>query len=67
MPLAFSIILVKVWILAKAFINFQLKLKDAFSVFNIFSKSIDFSKEVYAFLAKVVFLVRMSGIDKKKC
>ena len=67
MPLAFSIILVKVVILVKAFINFQPKLTDAFSVFNIFSKSIDFSKEVFEFLAKVVILVRRSGIFKKKC
>ena len=67
MPLAVSIICVKVLILVKAFINLQLELEDAFSVFNIFSKSIDFSKEVSAFLAKVVILVRRSGIFKKKC
>ena len=66
MPLAFSIILVKVLILVKAFINFQPKLEDAFSVFNMFSKSIDFSKEVSAFLAKVVILVRRSVIFSKK-
>ena len=67
MPFAFSILLVKVLILVKAFMDFSPKLKDAFSVFNTFSNSIDFSKEVYAFLAKVVILVRRSGIFKKKC
>ena len=66
MPLAFSIILVKVLILVKAFINFQPKLEDAFSVFNMFSKSIYFSKEVSAFLAKVVILVRGSVISNRK-
>ena len=49
MPLAFSILLVKVFILVKAFMNFEPKLKDAFSVFNIFRKSIDFSKGVREF------------------
>ena len=67
MPLAFLILLVKVLILVKAFMNFNPKLKDAFSVFNTFSKSIDFSKEVYEFLTKVVILVRRSGIFKNKC
>ena len=67
MPLAFSILLVKVLILVKAFMIFKPNLKDAFSVFNTFSKSIDFSKEVSEFLAKVVILVRRSGIFKKKC
>ena len=65
MPLAFSIILVKVLILVKAFINFQPKLEDAFSVFNIFSKSSDFSKEVFEFLAKVMILVRRSSLFRK--
>ena len=67
MPLACSILLVKVLILVKAFINFKPKLEDAFSVFNTFSKSMDFTKEVSEFLAKVVILVRRSGIFKKKC
>ena len=30
-------------------------------------KSIDFSKEVYDFLAKVIILVRRSDIFEKKC
>ena len=47
MPLAFSIILVKVFILVKAFMNLKPKLEDAFNVFNIFSKRIDFSKGIY--------------------
>ena len=47
--------------------NFNPKLEDAFSVFNIFSESSDFTKEVSEFLAKVVILVRRSGIFKKKC
>ena len=64
MLLAFLILLV---ILVKGFMNFYPKLEDAFSVFNTFSKSIDFSKEVYQFLTKVVILVRRSGIFKKKC
>ena len=67
MPLAFSILLVKVLILVKAFMNFNPKLEDAFSVFNTFSESSDFTKEVSEFLAKVVILVRRSGIFKKKC
>ena len=67
MPLAFSILLVKVLILVKAFMNFNPKLEDAFSVFNTFSESNDFTKEVCEFLAKVVILVRRSGIFKNKC
>ena len=47
--------------------NFEPKFKNAFSVFNTFSKSMDFSKEVYEFLTKVVISVRRSGIFKKKC
>ena len=54
MPLAFSMLLVKVLILIKAFMNFEPKLQDAFSVLNTFSKSIDFTKEVFEFLSKVV-------------
>ena len=67
MPLPFSILLVKVLILVKAFMNFNPKLEDAFSVFNTFSESSDFTKEVSEFLAKVVILVWRSGIFKKKC
>ena len=43
MPLAFLTLLVEVLILAKAFIHFEPKIEDAFSVFNTFRKSIDFS------------------------
>ena len=49
MPLAFSMLLAKVSILVKAFMNFEPKLKDAFSVFNIFGKSIDFRKGIHEF------------------
>jgi len=49
MPLAFSILWVKVLILVRAFIDFELKLEDAFSVFNTFGKSIDFSKAIHEF------------------
>ena len=47
MPLAFSRFWVKVFILVRAFINFEAKLEDAFSVFNTFGKSIDFSKGIH--------------------
>ena len=66
MPLAFSIRLVKVLILVKAFMKFNPKLENAFSVFNTFSESSDFTKEVSEFLAKVVILVRRSVIFNKK-
>ena len=59
-------LLVKVLILIKAFMNFEPKLQDAFSVLNTFSKSIDFTKEVFEFLAKVVILVKRSFISNKK-
>ena len=59
-------LLVKVLILIKAFMNFEPKLQDAFSVWNTFSKSIDFTKEVFEFLAKVVILVKRSFISNKK-
>ena len=59
-------LLVKVLFLIKAFMNFKPKLQDAFSVFNTFSKSIDFTKEVSEFLAKVVILVRRSVISNTK-
>ena len=49
MPLAFSTLLVKVWILVKAFIYFKPKFEDAFSVFNTFRKSINFSKGIDEF------------------
>ena len=49
MPLAFSTLLVKVLILVKAFINFEPKFEDAFSVFNTFRKSINFSKGIHEF------------------
>ena len=58
MPLAFFILFTKVLILVKAFITFEPKLKNAFSVFNTFGKSNDSSKEVCNFLTKVVILVR---------
>ena len=71
MPLAFSILLVKLLILVKAFMNLNPKLEDAFSVFNTFSessdftkevsisrKSCDFSKEVWHFQKKVMILIR---------
>ena len=67
MPLTFSMLLVKVLILMKAFMILKPKLQDAFTVFNTFSKSIDFSKKVFEFLAKVVILVKRSCIFKKKC
>ena len=38
--------LTKVVILARAFMNFKSKLEDAFSMFNVFDKSIDFSKDI---------------------
>ena len=66
MPSAFSMLLVKVLILIKAFMNFEPKLQDAFSVLNTFSKSIDFTKEVFEFLAKVVILVKRSFMSNKK-
>ena len=47
--------------------KFNPKLENAFSVLNTFSESNDFTKEVFEFLAKVVILVRRSGIFKKKC
>ena len=47
MPLAFAIFVVKVLILVKAFMNFEPKLEDAFSVFNNFGKSSDFSKGIH--------------------
>ena len=59
-------LLVKVLILIKAFMNFEPKLQDAFSVLNTFSKSIDFTKEVFEFLAKVVILVKRSFISNTK-
>ena len=59
-------LLVKVLILIKAFMNFEPKLQDAFSVWNTFSKSIDFTKEVFEFLAKVVILVKRSFISNTK-
>ena len=65
MPLTFSMLLVKVLILMKAFMNLKPKLQDAFTVFNTFSKSINFIKEVFEFLAKVVILVRRSVISNK--
>ena len=49
MPLAFSMLLAKVLILVKAFMNFEPKLKDALSVFNIVGKSIDFSEGIDEF------------------
>ena len=62
MPLAFSILFTKVVIFVKAFITFEPKLENAFSVFNTFDKSIGFDKEVSEFLTKVVILVRRSDI-----
>ena len=47
MPVAFTIFFVKVLILVKAFMNFEPKWEDAFSVFNHFGKSIDFSKGIH--------------------
>ena len=46
MPLAVSMLSAKVLILVKAFMNFERKLKDVFSVFNVFGKSIDFSNGI---------------------
>ena len=46
MPLACSILYTKVLILVKAFISFDPKLENAFSVFNTFRKSISFSKDI---------------------
>ena len=45
--------LTKVMILAWAFMNFKSKLEDAFSMFNVFDKSIDFSKDIYNFHIKI--------------
>ena len=67
MHLTFSIVLVEKWILVMAFMSLKPELEDAFSVFNIFSKSSDFCKEVFEFLAKVMILVRRSDIFQKKC
>ena len=53
MPLAFSIFFVKVLILVKAFMNVEPKLKDAFSVFNAFGKSINLSKGIHDFKPKL--------------
>ena len=47
MPLAFSILLVKVSILVKAFNKFAPKFKDAFSIFNTFRKSVNLSKGIH--------------------
>ena len=47
MPLAFSILFATVLILIKAFIIFELKLEDAFKIFNTLGKSIDFSKGIH--------------------
>ena len=44
--------LTKVVILVRAFMNFKSKLEDAFSMFNVFDKSIDFSKDIYNFQIK---------------
>ena len=44
-----SIVLVEVFILLRAFMNFKPKLEDAFSVFNTFGESIDFSKGIHEF------------------
>ena len=49
MHLTFSIVLVEVWILVIAFMNLKPKLEDAFSVFNTFGKSIDFTKGIHDF------------------
>ena len=49
MHLTFSIVLVEVFILVRAFMNFKPKMEDAFCVFNTFSKSIDFSKGIHDF------------------
>ena len=62
MPYPFSILFTKALVLVRTFMNFTSKLEDALSMFNILSKSIDFSKEVYEFLVKVVLLVRSSYI-----
>ena len=48
----------KVLILIKAFITFEPKIENAFSVFNTFGKSRDFSREMFRFLTKVMILVR---------
>ena len=46
--------LTKVVILVRAFINFKSKLEDAFSMFNVFDKTIDLSTDIYDFQIKIV-------------
>ena len=53
MPSAFSILFANVLILVEAFMNLKAKLEDAFSVFNTFSESSDFTRRCLNFLQKL--------------